>query len=48
LAGLGYANNLAAPTGEVQFFNVGTLNAKRLKTKVQNLTHEIKAMKATK
>ena len=45
---MGYGNNLLAPAEDVQFFNIDTLNGKvkSLETKIQNLSTEIKALKA--
>ena len=45
---LGYGNDLSAPAEDVQFVNVGALNARieRLEAAVQKLTAELEALKA--
>jgi len=47
---LGYGNNLSAPAEAVQFANIGVLNSKikSLESDVENLTAEVKALKAAK
>jgi hypothetical protein len=46
----GYGNNLSAPAEAAQFVNIGALNSKikRLETDIENLTAEVKTLKAAK